>query len=247
MKKIQTILILFLLLAGFIRTHAQTATEIANAAKSGKAVFLVAYNSSGADADKAVSIANGAKKILPASTTVVKMNTTDAGNSALISKYRLTGTPLPLILVLDKNGSAAGGFALKDATSEKLADLIPSPKMSELLLALSNGKSVYVVVYKESMTSKKNIMDNCAVACSKMENKSVVVPVNMDDQKEMKLLKTLKYNPNATEPVTFVVNASGQVTGTYNGLTDVNNLVSSAKKVVSGGCCPGGAKTAGCN
>jgi hypothetical protein len=246
MKKTQTILTLLLLFVGLTGIIAQTSTEIASAGKSGKAVFLVAYNANGPDAEKAVSIANDAKTILPSSTAVVKMNTTDAANSELISKYRLTGTPLPLILVLDKNGSAAGGFVLKDATSQKLADLVPSPKMSELLLALSNGKSVYVVVYKESMTSRKSIMENCATACSKMENKSVVVTVNMEDKKETKLLQTLKCNLNAAEPVTYVINTAGQITGTYTGLADVNSLVSSATKVAAGGCCPGGAKTAGC-
>jgi hypothetical protein len=246
MKTIQNIMILFFLFAGLSRVNAQTTTEIEKATKSGKAIFLIAYNTSGADADKAISIANSAKKTIKASSAVIKLNTSDAANSPLVTKYRLAGAPLPLILVLDKNGTTAGGYALKDATAEKLADLIPSPKMSELLKELSNGKSAYVVVYKESMTSKKSIMDNCAVACSKMDNKSVTVLVALDDKKETKLLQTLKCDVNAKEPVTYVINASGQVAGTFNGLTDVNTLVSTAKKAPAGGCCPGGAKTSGC-
>lgn len=246
MKKNTTILILLLLFTGFFRTNAQPAAEIEKATKSGKSVFLVVYNAGGADLDKALSVASSARKKTASGTTVVKMNTTDPGNSVLVSKYRLTGAPLPLILVLDKNGSAAGGLLLKDATAEKLAELIPSPKTSELIKALSDGKSVYVVVYNESMTSKKSILDNCALACSKMGNKSATVMVALDDKKETKLLQTLKCDLNAKEPVTYVINAAGQVTGTFNGLTDVNTLVSSAKKAPAGGCCPGGAKTGGC-
>jgi hypothetical protein len=174
------------------------------------------------------------------------MNTSDAANSALVSKYRLTGAPMPLILILDKNGTTAGGLALKDATAEKLVDMIPTPKSSELIKALAEGKSVYIVVYKESMTSKKNIADNCAVACGKMDNTCVTVMVGLDDKKEAKLLQSLKCDVNAKEPVTYVINKAGQIVGTYNGLTDVNTLVSTAKKAPAGGCCPGGAKPGGC-
>lgn len=245
MKKIQNILVLVLFFTGLIRVNAQTAAEIAKANKAGKAVFLIAYNATGADADKAISIANGATKNRTTTTAVVKMNTTDATNAALVSKFRMTGAPLPLILVLDKNGNAAGGFILKDATSEKLADLIPSPKNSEIIAALTAGKSVYIVAYKESMASKKNIIDNCYLACNKMENKSVIVKVDMDDKKETKLLQTLKCDLNAKEPVTYVINSAGQITGTHNGLTDVNTLVSSAKKAPASSCCPSGSAKAG--
>ena len=89
-------------------------------------------------------------------------------------------------------------------------------------------------------------MDNCAVACTKMANKSVVIAVNAEDKKEVKLLQTLKHNSAATEPVTYVVNTSGQVAGTYSGLTDINTLVSTAKKAPAGGCCPGGTKAGVC-
>ncbi|HEY5499930.1 MAG TPA: hypothetical protein VIK20_06060 [Bacteroidales bacterium] len=246
MKKIQNIMILFLLFTGLIRLNAQTAAEIEKANKTCKPVFLVAYNTNGADADKAFSIADGAKKNLKASSLVIKMNTSDAANSALVSKYRLAGAPLPLILVLDKNGSATGGLLLKDATPEKLVGLIPTPKTSELIKALTDGKSVYIVVYKESMTAKKNIMDNCAIACSKMNNKSVVMKLNLDDKNEAKLFQTLKCDLNAKDPVTYVINSAGQITGTHSGLTDVNTLVSSAKKAPAGGCCPSGAPAGGC-
>jgi hypothetical protein len=246
MKKIQTITILFLLITGLIRVNAQTADEIEKANKSCKPVFLVAYNASGADADKAMAIANNAKKNLKASSIVIKMNTSDAANSDLVARYRLAGAPMPLILVLDKNGTTAGALALKDATAEKLIDMIPSPKFSEIIKSLAEGKSVYIVVYKESMTSKKSIADNCAVACGKMDNTCVTVMVGLDDKKETKLIQTLKCDMNAKEPVTYVINKSGQVVGTYNGLTDVNTLVSSAKKAPAGGCCPGGSSAGGC-
>lgn len=246
MKKIQTSLILLLLVTAMLSVYGQTSVEIEKAAKSCKPVFLVVHNGNGTEADKALVIASEAKKTFKGSSVVVKMNTSDAANNELMSKFRLAGAPLPLILVLDKNSTVAGGLPVKDATAAKLVEMVPSAKTSEVLKALAEGKSVYVVAYKESMPNQKNIMDNCAMACGKMENKSVTVKVDMADKNEVKLLQSLKCDMNAKEPVTYVINKSGQVIGTHNGITDVNTLVSSAKKAPASSCCPGGAPAGGC-
>ncbi|MEI6433869.1 MAG: hypothetical protein WCP32_03415 [Bacteroidota bacterium] len=246
MKKIQSIMILLLFALCIINVNGQTSSEIEKAGKSCKPVFLVAYNANGAEADKAFAIADEAKKSFKGSSVVIKMNTTDGASNELVTKYRLSGAPSPLILVLDKNSVVTGGLALKDATAAKLVEMIPTPKTSELLKAISEGKSVYVVTYKESMTSHDKVMDNCAMACGKMDNKSMTIKVDIDDKKEAKLLQTLKCDLNAKEPVTYVINKSGQVIGTHNGIADVNTLVSSAKKAPASGCCPGGAPKGGC-
>ncbi len=239
-------MILLLFVTGMSNVNAQVTTEIEKAGKACKPVFLVAYNTNGADTDKAFSIANEAKSALKSSSVIIKMNTTDAANNELVAKYRLAGAPMPLILVLDKNSTVAGGLPLKEATAAKLIEMVPTPKTSELLKAINEGKSVYVVAYKETMTSHDKAMDNCAMACGKMDNKSVTIKIDLDDKKEAKLLQTLKCDLNAKEPVTYVINKSGQVIGTHNGITDVNTLVASAKKAPAGGCCPGGAPAGGC-
>lgn len=246
MKKISFVLIL-MLLAGFFKVAAQTSLELDKAVKSVKPVFLVAYSGTSADANKAFELAEETKKSYKSSSVVVKMNLADAANKDLVTKYRLAGAPLPLIIVLDKNGTIAGGLPLKDATSAKLVDMVPSPKTSEILKAIAEGKSVYVVAYKANMANQKSIMDNCAMACGKMDNKSVIVKVDLTDKNETKLLQNLKCDVNAKEPVTYVINTSGQVIGAHSGITDVNALVASAKKAPpKSGCCPSGAPAGGC-
>ena len=236
MKKIQSLLILLLFVTGMIHVNGQASVEIEKANKACKPVFLVAYNANGAEAEKAFSFASEAKGTLKSSSVIIKMNTTDAANKELVAKYRLSGAPMPLILVLDKNGTVTGGLPLKDVTAARLVEMIPTPKTSELLKAINDGKSVYLVVYKESMTSHDKAMDNCAMACGKMDNKSMTVKIDMDDRKEAKLLQTLKCDLSAKEPVTYVISTSGQIIGTHNGITDVTTLVASAKKAPAGGC-----------
>ena len=245
MKKIPFVLIL-IFLAGLGRVAAQTSVELDKAARALKPVFLVAYNGKSADANKAFALAEETKKSYKSSSVVVKMNMADAANKDLVTKYRLAGAPLPLIIVLDKIGTVTGGLPLKDATIAKLIEMVPTPKTSEVLKAISDGKSVYVVVYRADMPNQKSIMDNCAMACGKMNNTSVTVKVDLGDKNETKFLQNLKCDMNAKQPVTYVINKSGQVVGTHNGVTDVNTLVSSAKKAPAGGCCPGGSSSADC-
>ena len=246
MKKTQNILVLILMLTSIVRVTAQTTAEIEKANKACKPVFLVVYNKDGADADKAFAISKEAQKNLKANSIVIKMNASEAANNGLVAKYRITGVPLPAVLVIDKNGTVAGGAILKDATAQKLVDLVPTPKTSEMIKALDEGKAVFVVFYKEPMTSVKSIMDNCNVACTKMNNKSVAMKIDLEDKNEAKVFQRMKCDLNAKEPVTYVINSTGDITGTFRGLTDVSTLVGTAKKAAAKSCCPGGAPAGGC-
>ncbi len=70
-----------------------------------------------------------------------------------------------------------------------------------------------------------------------MQNQSAAVQIDMDDPAETAFLTQMKVNLDSAEPVTLVINAQGQVTGTYTGAADVANLVQAATKK-AGGCCP---------
>ena len=216
------------------------ASKIESANKSGKAVFLVVFDKTGADKDKAMSIAKEALAKKPASAHVVELNTVDADNSGLIAKYRLAGAPLPLILVLDKNGTAAGGYTLAQATPDGLVSIIPSPKFSEILGGLTAQKSVLIVAYKESMVKKGTAIAKCKEAVKSMNNSAITVELNIDNKEEATLLNNLKVNALATEPVIYAINKAGQITGTFPSETASTQLVLAANKAASSGCGPSG-------
>jgi len=215
------------------------ASLIESANKNGKAVFLVVFDKTGTEKDKAVNIAKEATAKSPNTAQVVELNTLDAENSGLIAKYRLSGAPLPLILVIDKHGTAAGGFVLAQATSEGLLKAIPSPKYSEILQGLSAQKSVLVVAYKESMAKKAEAITKCNEAIQLMTN-GITVELNMDNKEEASLMNNLKVNKLATEPIIYTVNKLGQVTGNFSVTTPTSELVSAANKTATSGCGPKG-------
>lgn len=219
---------------------AKTSDMIAAAAKAGKAVFLVVFDKAGEDKDKAMAIAKEASAKKPKTIEIIELNTSDAGNSDLVTKYRLAGAPLPLIIVLDKNSIAAGGLILSEATADGLLDIIPSPKYSEVLKALNDQKAVFIVTYKETMAGKAQAISSCNEAAKSVPNGAVVIQLNIDSKTETVLLNNLKVNSLSTEPVIYVINKAGQVTGTLKSDAKVTDLATAATKVIRGGCCPGG-------
>jgi hypothetical protein len=168
------------------------------------------------------------------------MNRSDAANTELVTKYRLAGAPLPLILVIASNGLVAGGYTLTQATPELLVKAVPSPKKSEVIKSLSDGKSVFIVVTGKSMAEKTTIMNTCQQACIEMENNAKMIEISLDDPKENQFLTELKVDMAAKEPTTYVINSKGQLTGTFTDDVNTNTLVASAKKVAASGCCPPG-------
>lgn len=236
---------LFLFLTAFCsQASATVKSDLEAANKNGNAVFLIVTDPNVTGTDKALEIANKAKAGVTNS-TVLQMNRSDAANAELVTKYRLAGAPLPLILVIAPNGIVSAGYTLNQATPDLLAKAVPSPKKSEVLKTLSDGKSVFIVVTAKSMSGKNNVMNTCQQACIEMENNAKMVEVSLDDTREKEFLSELRVQMDAKEPVTYVINSKGQITGTFGDDVNTTTLVASAKKVAATGCCPGGSKS-GC-
>jgi len=232
----------FLLLVMAIISLQASATVISDleaANKNGNSVFLVVTDPNITGTDQALDIANKAKTSVTKS-IVLQMNRSDAANTELVTKYRLAGAPLPLILVIASNGVVTAGYALAQATPELLVKSVPSAKKSEVLKALSDGKSVFIVVTGKSMAEKTTIMNTCQQACVEMENNAKMIEISLDDPKEKQFLTELKVNMAAAEPTTYVINSKGQMTGTFTDDVNSTTLVASAKKVAASGCCPSG-------
>jgi hypothetical protein len=242
MKKVLNYLLMgVFVLATYDTIWASVQTDIEKAKKAGKTVFLVVTEPGITGEEKAVSIANQAHKSV-AKSTVIEMNRADSTNREIVTKYRLAGAPLPLILTIASNGVVTGGLTVDRATPESLVKMIPSPKKAEVLQALSEKKAVFVVASRKSMVDRAKIFDTCKDTCSQMKNKAAFVSIDMDDKKENSFLSQLKINILSTEPVTAVINPQGRITGTFNGSVEVKKLVQAAAKKASGGCCPGGSK-----
>jgi hypothetical protein len=231
------------MLVAFTSTQlfATTAAELEKATDKGKTVFLLVFEPNTQGLEPAREIVNTASKQVKKS-TIIELNRADAANEALVGKYRLAGAPIPLIMVLAGNGAIAGGLPAANLSSEQLVKMVPTAKKSEVLKAVQDGQSVLITAAGKKMPKETSMSSACAAACGQMQGKCTSIKIDLDDDDELPFLNELKINPQSKEPVTVVINAQGQVTGSFSGAVEVGSLVQAANKK-AGGCCGGGSSS----
>lgn len=228
-----------ILLMGLLTTTAAASVqnELDAAAKQGKIAFILVTGQGASGTDQARDMVKQAMKQVKKS-TLVELDRSDPANADLVAKFRLAGAPVPLILVAARNGLLASGVIAAQTTVENLVAMVPSPKTGDILRALQGGKAVLISVSRKGMAAQSGAATACAAACGQMKGQCSVVQIDMDDPAETGFLTQLKVDRAATEPVTFVVNGQGQITGAYTGAPAVASLVQAATKK-GGGCAPG--------
>jgi hypothetical protein len=253
--RIPSALTILLLAFGASAAWAGAQTALDDSLREGHDIFLIVTEPQAQGIDSARELARKAAGLAPQA-TVVEMNRLDPENAALVARFRLSAAPVPLILVIAKNGVAAGGALPARTTPEQLAALIPTPKKAEYLKALDEGRAVFLVLSRPDMPTLPAVTQTCEAAHAKMnqdaeanvkvgdtkpKDQATVLGVTLTDPAEQRFLAEMKADPRSGEPWVVVVNTRGQTTRTFlgsEGLT-VEALVEATKKRVSE-CCPGG-------
>ncbi|MCX6272992.1 MAG: hypothetical protein NTU44_17610, partial [Bacteroidetes bacterium] len=213
---------LFLLMGTTL--SAKTIKEELDAAKKAKkSVFLVVV-SNGVQPDNSIKIAQQAQKKVKES-MVLTMNRDDAANKEVVTTLGLGSAPVPLIMVIGMNGIAAGGLQEKEATVDKLVNMVPSPKKVEALGYLNDKKPVFIIAYRKSFTDRAKVVDNCKSAITQLKGQAAYVEVDLDDPAEKSLLEQVgaDYKTKATQILVF--NSAGKNTGNFTGVTEPGKLV----------------------
>jgi len=217
--------------------------ELNKAKTAGKAVFVVVTGTGATEVDKATSIAKAAVGIKK-NALVMKLDRDLPANAELVNEWGLSGAPLPLILIVSAKGYPTGGYILADATAEKVAALVPSPKLDDVYAALNSKKPVFLVLSKKSNIDKPKMLSSCKSASTQLKGNVAIVEIDITDPKETDFIKSLNLQCPANTTSVMVLNNAGQTTGLFKGKVVAAELVSAATKVVSGccgtSCAPGG-------
>jgi hypothetical protein len=210
--------------------------DLAKAAEKQKIAFVLVSEPAASNVADARDLIRSAMKQVQES-TLFELDRSDPANADLVAQYRLAGAPIPLILVIARNGTLGGGIIAAGGTVERLVAMVPSPKKAEIMQYLQSGKAVFIEVSRKGMRGQGAALAACTAACGQGGGTSVVVAVDMDDPAEVPFLSSLKIDLAATDPVVLVVNAQGQVTGNYTGTVAAADLAQAATKKATG-CCP---------
>lgn len=212
-------------------------TELEKAQKAGKSIYLLVTDKNSKGVDKiSNSVLNAIKTAKNA--VLVILNRDEKANAELISKFRLSGASLPMVLVVAHNGVISGSISAEDVTVEKLIAYLPSKNQAEVLLGFENGKPAFIICGKKNAKDKDAIIAECKSAAASLGNKTSLVIVDVDNKEEKNFLDLIKPDMNKTTVLVF--NGKGQYTGTLESNAKSADLVVMVNKKVGGGCCPGG-------
>jgi len=218
-------------------SFADSSKEIESAKKSGKCMYLVITDKNAKGTDELVKLAEDAQKKAK-KTSIIKIDRDDKANEAIITKYRLAGVPVPLILVLAPNGAVSGSLSKQDASVDKLLAFLPTPKQAEVLQGFENGKAAMIICSKKSLKDKDNLSSECDKAIKGLDNKALKVIVDVENKEEKNFLDLIK--PDLTKTTILIFNGKGQYTSTLEANASSDDIIKAVNKKMGGGCCPGG-------
>ncbi|NIM96953.1 MAG: hypothetical protein GTO24_02355 [candidate division Zixibacteria bacterium] len=168
---------------------------------------------------------------------IIKVDRKDPRNKDIVTGLRTQTAPIPLTLLFDPSSAIVAAFT-KVVTEEELTQAFPSPKKVETLEYIRQGKGVILCFSSKRMPSRKAVQTCCSQAQDALAGKAEYIHIDLSDPKEAGFIKELRIDLNMAEPITFVINSQGQVTGKYGTEVQVANLVEAATRVVKSGCCP---------
>jgi len=219
---------------------ASAAGELEKAKDKGRVAFvLVTEPGAGGVAEAERVIGDAVKRLGKA--VMVRLDRRDAENASLVSKYRLSGPQIPLVLVFAPNGIVAGGALAAGMTTERLLGMVPTKQEAELIAVLQSGQAVLLLASRSGMEGEDEALAACKKAMTMAGGKLGMVRVDMADESEQRFLRKLRIDAGSGKPVTVVLSNRGQVTGAFEGAADPAVLVQTSAKV-GGGCAPGACK-----
>ncbi len=220
------LIILFLFVNIIQSAYCQTKEKIDSAIINDNVVFLVVCKGN-YKLNEAKLIADEAQK-KAINAVVVVLDKSSKSNATLVSKYQLSNMQTPGILVIASNGVVAKRFLLNEATVEKLLGAIPSPKQAEVWLASTQGKSVFLVLSKKTLSDKNEVVKECEKSCIAMQNNAIIVDIDIEDPLETKYLKSLNTDFSAEKTKVLVFNTKGKFTMEYEAPVLSSSLINAS-------------------
>lgn len=233
-----SVLIATLLVASIFVSKADTKQDIDKANEKGQVVFLIVTEKGNPKNQEALGLAQKAQKLYSKS-AIIELDRNSSSNKELVQEYRLSGAPIPLILVVAKNGSVVGGAPLQGLTAEALVQMVPTPKLEDVYASIADSKPAIIVFTKKLLIDRTNVLKEAKEAVSILKNNATLIEVDIDDASETNFLNIFNISKLTLSSTVIVINKQGQVSGTATTVPDAKKLAAAATTVPKGGCGPG--------
>lgn len=219
------------------------ATAISEAAQANKFIFMFFYRAEDEATQAARTAFDAAMEKLADRANAAAVNITDPQERALVAKYQLTRSPMPLVLALAPTGAVTRSFPVR-FTEEQLETAFVSPGMQKCLKALQDRKMTFLCVQNGTTQHNAKAMQGVRdfTADPQYAKTTEIITIDPTDAAEEGLLKQFKVDPRTEEAITVFLAPPGTTVATYTGETKKDVLVAAAKTAAKGcdpksGCC----------
>jgi hypothetical protein len=228
----------------------QAEAVIRAAAGQGRYVFVTFYKSGDAASTKMLADVKKIQAKLSKKASFTTASVGDPSHQALIKRYGVDRSPIPLMIVLAPNGAVTAGFptAIKKTdfssvfVSRGKADVLKALQDKKMaVLCLQNSKTKY---NKQSLAAAKGLETN-----QQFSGLVRIVRIDPAARSESSFLRGLKVKTTSKEAQIVVVASLGSVLGKFSGAVTTAKVVDGLNKSLggggsncgpSGGCAPGG-------
>ncbi|MBX7165957.1 MAG: hypothetical protein K1X74_06370 [Pirellulales bacterium] len=158
---------------------------------------------------------------------------TSPEEQALVKKFGLERTPMPMTLAVAPNGAITGIFNTK-LTPELVVDALVTPVMTRCMKSMQEGKIVLVCVHRTAEPA----VPQCASDFQKdafYADRSAVILLDANDQAEARFLAQMKIEPAKTGDVIVMLAPPGMLVGQFANTTTKEQLAAALHK--AGKCC----------
>jgi hypothetical protein len=225
------------------RPQSPAAAAIEQAARAEKYIFLFFFRAEDEPTQAARQTFDAAMTKFADRATSAVVNITDPQERALVAKYQLNRSPMPLVLALAPTGAVTRSFPGKFVEAQ-LETAFVSPGMQKCLKALQGRKVAFLCV--QNGTTQHNVEAMQGVrefaADPQYAKTTEIITIDPTDAAEEGLLKQFKVDPKTEEAVTVFLAPPGTTVATYTGETKKDVLMAAAKTAAKGcdpksGCC----------
>ncbi len=215
-------------------------TAMHNAAASDKYLFILFWKDQTTQTDKTWKSLQSSATKLADKADFIPIQTTDPAEKAIVAKFNVSKSPMPLILAIAPCGAVTKAFP-ENLDEKQLASAFVSPCEALCMKAIQSNKMVFVCVAFEVPANGKTTLSQGVkdfLAEEKYARVTETVTLNAADKKEAAFLQELQIDIATKKPV-FVLLAPGALIGKFDANAGRDFIVAKLASAQSG-CCPGG-------
>lgn len=220
------------------------AEAMERAGNSGKYVLALFYRDDDEQKANARIMLESARAKISRKSDIVEINVTDPAEKDIVSKFNVSRSPMPLVLMLAPNGAIMTGAPAARLDENKLVEAVGTKGSEQVIKALQEKNMVALCVQNGKTTDNRSAMRGVEefVKDPKYAPTTAVVTIDPSDPEEAKFLSKLKLDPNSEIATTALLAPPGAVIGTFQGATTMEKLVASVQEAAKpkSGCGPAG-------